>query len=203
MRSMMKQGLVAAAMVVMSAFGANAAIHSIAGSPGPHATNQWITRTLSVAVGGAATLSFDLLGYLSLDGDNFYQDNFRLRVNGTTIVRATFDLGGGGADQVFLAPAGATFDNTGPHNGLPDWGGGLVHITVPVTLVAGLNTFRFGYRSLDGLFHAGFQGLCDEAWGFDNVTVTVSAVPEPATWAMMLIGFAGLAFAARRRAAAR
>lgn len=30
-----------------------------------------------------------------------------------------------------------------------------------------------------------------------------SGVPEPATWAMMLIGFAGLAFAARRRAAAR
>jgi hypothetical protein len=30
----------------------------------------------------------------------------------------------------------------------------------------------------------------------------VAGTPEPATWAMMLIGFAGLAFAARRRAAA-
>jgi hypothetical protein len=34
----------------------------------------------------------------------------------------------------------------------------------------------------------------------DNVSV--SAVPEPATWAMMLIGFAGLGYAARRRAQA-
>jgi len=37
---------------------------------------------------------------------------------------------------------------------------------------------------------------------FDNtqyVTATVSAVPEPSTWALMLAGFAGLAFAVRRR----
>jgi hypothetical protein len=32
--------------------------------------------------------------------------------------------------------------------------------------------------------------------------LVVAGTPEPATWAMMLIGFAGLAFAARRRAAA-
>lgn len=32
----------------------------------------------------------------------------------------------------------------------------------------------------------------------DNVTVS-AGVPEPSTWAMMLIGFAGLAYAARRR----
>jgi PEP-CTERM motif len=32
--------------------------------------------------------------------------------------------------------------------------------------------------------------------------IRVVAVPEPSTWAMMLIGFAGLAFAARRRRAA-
>jgi hypothetical protein len=45
---------------------------------------------------------------------------------------------------------------------------------------------------------AGFYS--DNTGGF---TVTVSsAVPEPATWAMMLIGFAGLAMAARRKQAA-
>lgn len=31
------------------------------------------------------------------------------------------------------------------------------------------------------------------------ITANVSAVPEPTTWAMMLIGFAGLAFASSRR----
>jgi PEP-CTERM motif len=32
---------------------------------------------------------------------------------------------------------------------------------------------------------------------FDGVTMT--AVPEPSTWAMMLVGFGGLGFAAYRR----
>jgi len=34
--------------------------------------------------------------------------------------------------------------------------------------------------------------------GFTDSTVALSSVPEPATWAMMLIGFAGLGFASYR-----
>lgn len=34
-----------------------------------------------------------------------------------------------------------------------------------------------------------------------NLTSTVAGVPEPATWAMLGIGFAGIGFAARRRTA--
>ncbi len=34
----------------------------------------------------------------------------------------------------------------------------------------------------------------------DSVTVSSSAVPEPSTWAMMLLGFAGLGYAGYRRA---
>jgi hypothetical protein len=37
-------------------------------------------------------------------------------------------------------------------------------------------------------------------FAIDNFTYSASAVPEPSTWAMMLLGFAGLGFAARRRA---
>jgi PEP-CTERM motif len=36
-------------------------------------------------------------------------------------------------------------------------------------------------------------------WVVDDVSVTGSTVPEPATWAMMLIGFAGLGFVGYRR----
>jgi hypothetical protein len=40
--------------------------------------------------------------------------------------------------------------------------------------------------------------------GLDSVTVTTpSGVPEPSTWAMMLLGFAGLGFSGFRRARAR
>ena len=34
---------------------------------------------------------------------------------------------------------------------------------------------------------------------FSGGTVTISAVPEPATWAMMILGFAGIGFLAYRR----
>jgi hypothetical protein len=34
---------------------------------------------------------------------------------------------------------------------------------------------------------------------FDNVAAGMSAVPEPSTWAMLLIGFAGLGYAGFRR----
>jgi hypothetical protein len=34
---------------------------------------------------------------------------------------------------------------------------------------------------------------------FDNYRVTIAAIPEPATWAMMLAGFAAVGAAARRR----
>jgi hypothetical protein len=34
---------------------------------------------------------------------------------------------------------------------------------------------------------------------FGDATVTIAAVPEPSTWAMMILGFCGLAFMARRQ----
>lgn len=43
------------------------------------------------------------------------------------------------------------------------------------------------------------QGAPDEAFGLDNVRVSVSAVPEPGTWAMMLLGVAGIGAFLRRR----
>jgi hypothetical protein len=33
----------------------------------------------------------------------------------------------------------------------------------------------------------------------DSVTTTISAIPEPATWALMILGFAGVGFMAYRR----
>lgn len=42
---------------------------------------------------------------------------------------------------------------------------------------------------------------CSAPVEFNSFGVVASAVPEPSTWAMMLIGFAGLGFAANRRRA--
>ena len=49
----------------------------------------------------------------------------------------------------------------------------------------------------------GWQGGTDESWGLDNFSVTAtnatSGVPEPATWAMMVMGFGAVGGALRSR----
>lgn len=49
---------------------------------------------------------------------------------------------------------------------------------------------------------AGWQGdgnPFDESYGVDNISLSSTAVPEPAAWAMMLLGFGGLGALIRRR----
>nr|WP_310522217.1 choice-of-anchor C family protein [Polymorphobacter sp.] len=45
------------------------------------------------------------------------------------------------------------------------------------------------------------SGAANSAWGpaLDNVSVSLNAVPEPATWAMLIAGFGLVGVAARRR----
>jgi hypothetical protein len=71
-------------------------------------------------------------------------------------------------------------------------------------------TFAHSASTLTVEFRAagsGWQGGSDESWGLDNFTVAASGagapgVPEPATWAMMIGGFALAGAAMRRRATA-
>ncbi len=52
--------------------------------------------------------------------------------------------------------------------------------------------------STPGFLHFGVSdGIFSDNSG--AYSITVSAVPEPSTWAMMLLGLAGLSFAARRK----
>jgi hypothetical protein len=75
---------------------------------------------------------------------------------------------------------------------------------------SGYTSFSFTTLSTDITAAAttlSFTGVNDPAaWNLDDVSVAVPApvagVPEPSTWAMMLLGFGGLGFAGYRRSRA-
>jgi hypothetical protein len=60
----------------------------------------------------------------------------------------------------------------------------------------------FGFTDTQGFNSITISRPGNDAWGIDNVTYGVgSAVPEPATWAMMIMGFGLAGSAVRRRRA--
>jgi hypothetical protein len=150
----------------------------------------------------ASGLSFILDGYLSLDGQNFYEDDFSLKLNNNLIFSGTFNLGGGSNSgsqaNVYSNPFGASLSNPTNNGTGIGWNGGRETFSFAgLPLNVGLNTLTFAYLSLNDANHAGFQGLGDEGWGVEQVKV--SATPLPATWTMMLIGLAGFGFVTYRR----
>lgn len=75
---------------------------------------------------------------------------------------------------------------------------GLDGTSVPITgagLTAGLHTYTFS--AADQIKSVNFSSS-NRAFEIDNVSVT--AVPEPASWALMVGGFMMVGFVARRRA---
>jgi hypothetical protein len=197
----MKLWSVLAGLTLSTALAASAHAGVIfAGPSAPMATDTSILLSFNSSAPTTA-LSFTLDGYLSLDGQNFYEDDFSLKLNGTQIFSGTFNLGGGSNTMQAV-----TYSTTSPvtlgnptNNGLGVGfhGGQETFSFASLALNGGLNTLEFHYSSLSDPKHAGFQGLGDEGWGVEQVNV--SAVPEGSTWAMMILGFAGVGFMAYRR----
>ena len=92
------------------------------------------------------------------------------------------------------------------YSGLNGTGSALGSVTG--SIVGGIN---FGYTTLELTNLAGARSFTLQGANglpnYDDITATLapaaSAVPEPATWAMMLIGVGAVGFAARRRARVR
>jgi len=194
----LRMKLAASVVAIATLAAASAQASTLYSAPG--VDTQQVTNTdYSVAFNapaGAASLSFVLDGYASLDGQNWYEDDFTLSLNNVAILSGTFNLGGGGNDVVFFQPLGSTIDNVSGNGTDVTWAGGHVNITTPIGLLAGLNTLTFGYTALNQ-DHAGWQDWGDEHWGVSDIKVT-AGVPEPATWGLMLMGFAGLGSMLRR-----
>jgi hypothetical protein len=140
-------------------------------------------------------VGFTVAGYATLDGDNGYIDILHVSLNGTEVFSGTWDLGGGGASRVLLDLNGATVGTVSNQQ---------LTISIPVALTLGANQLVISYESptsFEGTGRAGFQGLGDEGWGLNalSVTGTTAPVPEPAPGLLLLAGLASLGWLAKRR----
>ena len=83
-----------AALAPVVLFATSAGAGTVYSGPSPEqVTDTSITVSFQAPAAMATTLSFTLDGYLTLDGDNFYEDDFSLSLNGNSIYTATFNLG--------------------------------------------------------------------------------------------------------------
>ncbi len=131
---------------------------------------------------GKVTVSFDLYAIDGLDGDNF----FSFDADGTNYLNASFSnfvytQSYGGPNS----PAGTGSDpNAVDRFGYPfQFGDRTYRMSFLVPVSSQNTTFRLGGRA------SSYGG---GAFGVDNfkvVGMSVGAVPEPATWAMLLVGF--------------
>ncbi len=101
---------------------------------------------------GAAILTFDLLGYVSVDGANSFADTFSLTVNGNPLFSGGFDMGGGGSNFInFIDPSVTILSSTS----FGFLAGGLTQFSVDHTLFSGVNTYVFDYGIMQGLTDEG------------------------------------------------
>jgi hypothetical protein len=193
--SFLKSGVVFAAGLFAALGQANASvIHNdgFANTQGEYRpTDTSFDVAFTAPSAGNQSISFDIFGARTLDGVNFYQDNFSLALNGTTIFTGSFDLGGGGTDSVLLNLASLATAAAGDRG---------IAVSGVLALLAGINTLTFSYDSLTTGF-AGFQGTGDESWGINSVDVSnanISAVPVPGAVFFLGAGLLGLAGIARK-----
>jgi hypothetical protein len=86
------------------------------------------------------------------------------------------------------------------------WNGTSNHFAGPIDFdIAGVSVSDFrqnakGYWAVADVLSSAGTGEAGGLFGVTTTVTTTSGVPEPSTWAMMFIGFAGLGFAGYRKA---
>jgi hypothetical protein len=151
----MRIGSGIAGVALAALFGASAQAGIIYSGPSADkATDSSITLDYTSPGAMGSPLSFTIDGYNTLDGQNFYEDVFSLRLNGHTIFVGTFNLGGGSNSgqqaNVYYNPDHATYSNPTVNGTGIGGAGGKETISfgdVPLDLGNNVLTFHY-YRAL-------------------------------------------------------
>jgi hypothetical protein len=175
------------------------------------ALTQGATAVLTLDTTGysSMTLNFDLYTILSLDGTTAGTgpDAFKVGVTGgPVLLNDTFSnfsfqsqgFGPNASDPGRTGSDAALYGHLGyywrPEVYFPDGGDATYHFSFTFAPTGNSTTISF--------FGDATQVFDDERFGIDNVKVS-GVVPEPATWAMMILGFGAAGAALRRQAGLR
>ena len=191
---MFKKTILALAAAGLSSLASASTFDLLSGSPTDRLAIDGISQTFTLDAGAAdtsASLSFALKLYDTVDGYNGgYIDVFSVIINNKQVFSGTFQ-GPGGQSGTGYFSLGATPS--------VDVTSDLVTVSgLSFKLNSGSNTISFIYAPLGPLNYGG-QSIGDEGWGLNSATVT--AVPEPETYAMFLAGLGLVGAIARRRRA--
>jgi hypothetical protein len=166
--------------------------------------------TFTVTQNSSTNVTFDIAGANALTG-NWAGAQFlgALSFKGLGATALTATLAGGGSTNAIaggLAAGGCNGNGAGfvCFDFTPNIAANTSNLTFDINATSGAFNFAPGGPHLKILWSN--NGTTDQKIGdlfsqdipFSHETTTVSAVPEPATWAMMITGF-GLAGAAMRR----
>jgi hypothetical protein len=145
---------------------------------------------LLVSSGGALTVGIndvEIVGFPTFDRSNLGQFTFA-----QAFIQANFNLVDAAGASINSGSLSVEFDNCP--------GDICHHPPMPSQLTFPVPVGRFELditSSSAGFSNSGSTVLV--GYGIFASSVAVAAVPEPSTWAMLLIGFAGIGFAAYRR----
>jgi hypothetical protein len=172
-------------------------------------TNQTIGGTVTVTATALNTLAFDVE---LLNGNQFvntgFDASFGFNLSGITSITysgitpsANFTIPGGNpqsAGSLHMDGTGFfSFGLEGVGNGGSSPDGSSLKFTITA---AGLDLSDITTNALGQFFAADIlSGTTGNTGAIDVSTVTMSSVPEPSTWAMMILGFVGVGFMAYRR----
>jgi PEP-CTERM motif len=168
------------------------------------ATGNIVTLSLSgLQAHSAISVGFLFAAIDSLDGTGTFPqgDYFKVSLDGVPLFRESFANATLSQIQSYVAPSGVELAR---HVDMGFGGPGSYYTDSAYNLGADATFANIAHTAPTAVFTfqiegVGNQTLDDESWAMDNLRVSVTAVPEPESYALMVAGLGMIGLASRRR----